>query len=141
MREEGSTPRSFLAALLRMTENQVLLFAQDDKAVVILRAVSPPEGSRVGVGCHSEGRRPEESGVKAFQKQNQVLHSVQNDNQNQVLRRRSGRQKNPVILRPGSWPKNLVVDRSIIRNAIPHAQLVQDENVYSSNPGFFLPKK
>ena len=99
------------------------------------------EESGVGLGCHSEGRRPEESGVKAFQKQNQVLHSVQNDNQNQVLRRRSGRQKNPVILRPGSWPKNLVVDRSIIRNAIPHAQLVQDENVYSSNPGFFLPKK
>ena len=50
------------------------------------------EDSGVGVGCHSEGRRPEESGVKAFQKQNQILHSAQNDNQNQVLRWRSGRQ-------------------------------------------------
>ena len=34
---------------------------------------------------YSEGRRPEESGVRAFQKQDQILHSVQNDNQNQVL--------------------------------------------------------
>jgi hypothetical protein len=59
-----------------MTENQALHFVQDDKAVVILRAVSPPEGSGVGVGCHSEAVfMAEESGVKAFQKQNQILTS------------------------------------------------------------------
>lgn len=35
--------------------------------------------------CRSEGRRPEESGVKAFQKQDQILPDAQNDRQNQVL--------------------------------------------------------
>ena len=35
---------------------------------------------------HSEGLRPEKSGVRAFQKQDQILHSVQDDKQPQVLR-------------------------------------------------------
>lgn len=40
---------------------------------------SPRLCQQENLWCHSEGRRPEESGVKAFQKQNQVFRSAQDD--------------------------------------------------------------
>ena len=43
------------------------------------RKVSADLCQQKNLWCHSEGRRPEESGVKAFQKQNQVLRSAQDD--------------------------------------------------------------
>ena len=53
---------------------------------------------------HSEGLRPEESGVRAFQKQDQILHSVQNDSKTRSFADAQD-DRRVVILRADSPPE------------------------------------